>query len=306
MRAWSIIAALALALSGCEGERPEPSTPKAGPPPLSVYVVNEPLRSFADRIGGDVVEVSFPAPRDVDPASWSPTPDVVAAYQGADLVLLQGADYAAWVGRASLHSSRLVDTSAGFADRLLPRAERVQHVHGPEGEHAHGGAAVGSWLDPTLAAVQARAVADALARARPEHAAEFEQRFESLAAELGALDERLAGVTGAWGTRPLLFSHPVYPYFQRRYELDARSLTWEPDESPGEPEWQALERLLAEHPAGWMLWEAEPAAATARRLEELGVGSAVFDPCANIPETGDFLSVMNDNAARLEAALGGG
>ncbi len=34
----------------------------------------------------------------------------------------------------------------------------------------------------------------------------------------------------------------------------------------------------------------------------LGVESLVFDPCANRPETGDFVSVMGDNVKRLEAA----
>jgi zinc transport system substrate-binding protein len=109
-----------------------------------------------------------------------------------------------------------------------------------------------------------------------------------------------------WGARPLLFSHPVYPYFERRYGLDARSLTWEPDELPSERDWRALESLLAEHAAPFLLWEAEPDAATARRLEGLGVGSVVFDPCATTPATGDFLSVMWENVARLEAALGAG
>lgn len=306
MRAKALVAVLAFALSGCEGEGLEPPAASAGAGPLSVYAVNEPLRSFGQRIGGDVVEVTFPAPRDVDPAFWSPTAEEVAAYQGADLVLLQGAGYAKWVGRASLRADRLVDTSAGFADRLLPRAERVRHVHGPEGEHAHGGAAVGIWLDPTLAVLQARAVADALSSARPEHATGFEQRFESLAAELVALDERLSAITATWGARPLLFSHPVYPYFERRYGLDARSLTWEPDELPGERDWRALESLLAEHAAPFLLWEAEPDAETARRLEGLGVRSVVFDPCATTPATGDFVSVMWENVARLEAALGAG
>ncbi len=45
------------------------------------YVVNYPLLYFAQRIGGDRVEVRFPVPADVDPAFWSPTGDDVAGYQ---------------------------------------------------------------------------------------------------------------------------------------------------------------------------------------------------------------------------------
>jgi zinc transport system substrate-binding protein len=207
------------------------------------------------------------------------------------------------VGRATLPARRLVDTSASFADRLIPLEDTVTHGHGPEGEHTHAGMEQTTWLDPTLATLQARAVADALTRARPEHAASFAERLASVEAEIQALDERLGAVAEAWGGRPLLFSHPVYTYLERRYALDGRSLHWEPDEFPDEREWEALAALLEEHAATWIVFEGEPLAETKRRLEALGVRSVVVSPCAGTPETGDFLSVMNDNASRLEAAV---
>ena len=37
---------------------------------LKIYVVNYPLQYFAQRIGGDNVDVFFPAPSGVDPAYW--------------------------------------------------------------------------------------------------------------------------------------------------------------------------------------------------------------------------------------------
>ena len=61
---------------------------------LKIYVVNYPLQYFAERIGGDKVDVFFPAPSDVDPAFWTPGREVVRQYQQADLILLNGADYA--------------------------------------------------------------------------------------------------------------------------------------------------------------------------------------------------------------------
>ena len=86
---------------------------------LLVYTVNYPLAFFAERIGGDLVQVEFPAPPDVDPAFWSPDPEMVAAYQSADLILLNGAGYASWTDRASLASSRLVATTEGVTKSLV-------------------------------------------------------------------------------------------------------------------------------------------------------------------------------------------
>ena len=52
-----------------------------------------------------------------------------------------------------------------------------------------------------------------------------------------------------------------------------------------------------------MLWEGEPLVATVEKLEEMGVRSLVFDPCSNVPEEGDFLSVMRRNVNNLERAF---
>jgi len=48
-----------------------------------------------------------------------------------------------------------------------------------------------------------------------------------------------------------------------------------------------------------MIWEGEPIRATVEKLESIGVRSMVFDPCGNVPEKGDFLSVMKENVENL-------
>jgi zinc transport system substrate-binding protein len=302
VRLCSLIAAAAVLACG-PGEQPERARPvspeSAGP--LAVYVVNYPLRYFAERIGGDLVRVVFPAPADVDPAYWSPDAETVATYQAADLILQNGAGYARWVQRVSLPRARLVDTSAAFRDRLIAQDAAPSHIHGPEGAHTHADLAFTTWLDPELAILQARAVAEAFAEARPEHAAAFRARLAALETALGELAARLDAAARTIGEAPLFFSHPVYQYFARRYSLNARSLHWEPDEPPDERAWRALEELLADHPARWMIWEAPPSEATLRRLEALGVRSIVYSPCANAPERGDFLGAMRSNAAAFEA-----
>jgi len=36
------------------------------------------------------------------------------------------------------------------------------------------------------------------------------------------------------------------------------------------------------------------------RLKSMGVGSVVFDPCGNVPEQGDFFTVMQQNVENLK------
>ena len=64
-----------------------------------------------------------------------------------------------------------------------------------------------------------------------------------------------------------------------------------------------LEKLHADHPAEWMIWERDPMAGVVERLEKIGLKSLIFDPCGNAPEEGDFLSIMTRNVENLRAAF---
>ena len=270
--------------------------------PIVVYAVNYPLAYFAARIGGSDVEVTFPAPADEDPAYWNPTAEEIAAFQSADIVFLNGAGYAGWTEKASLPRSKLVNTSAGQSDRFIEADESLVHAHGPEGEHEHGTLAFTTWLDPTLAIDQARAIRDALTAQRPEAGARFDTAFAELETELMELDAALLVAASALDETPVIGSHPVYQYLASRYGIDLRSVHFEPDEAPSDAGWRELRELQQERAAPLMLWEAEPMPSTRERLaQEFGISSIVFSPCANTPDVDDYMSVMRANAQRLSA-----
>jgi zinc transport system substrate-binding protein len=301
----SVVVALLLTGSGCsrDEERPgEGTAPESRP---TVYAVNYPLAYFAERIGGDFVTIEFPAPPDVDPAFWNPEPEVVARYQDGDLILLNGAAYAKWTDKVSLPASTLVPTSASFDDRLILVEGALTHSHGPGGEHAHEGTAFTTWLDPNLAIEHAEAIRAALEGQWPEQAPRFQQGFDGLRQDLQDLDRRLEATTARYPGIPLLASHPVYQYLARRYDLNLRSVQWEPDELPGQADWLDLSRITRSHSASWMLWEANPLPETTERLRQRGVESVVFDQCGNRPAEGDYLTVMEQNIRNLDLVFGG-
>lgn len=306
-----LILLVLVVVSGCTQNEPEnpPEAPSEDPvaesmEPLSVFVVNYPLGYFAERIGGDLVRVSFPAPADEDPAYWAPGPEVVVEYQRADLILLNGVGYAKWLERATLPAGKLVNTSAGFEDRWIPLEEGPVHTHGLQGEHSHKGYAFTTWLDPQLAIEQARAIGEALVGKLPGYEAQIQTSLDALIVDLQQLDSVLESETRSFGDQPLLFSHPVYQYFVARYGLNARAVHWEPREEPSGEQLQELRSILADHPARWMIWEAEPLAATVQHLQELGIESVVYEPGANRPGGGDLLTVMQANAVALRSIDG--
>ena len=293
-----LLLVLSCLLVGC-AEAPRPSSTSRGRP--VVHAVNYPLAYFASRIGGDLISVQLLAPPDVDPAFWRPEDDDVLAMQEADLILINGAGYARWLEAAILPRTRMADTSVAFRERFVARESETTHTHGPSGRHAAGDPASTTWLDLSLAVLQARAILNELTRRWPEHRGEFESRFAALERDLEELDESMDElVTEA----PLFCSHPVYQYWARRYGADTRSLHWEPDQAPGEDDWSELEALLREHQAQCMIWEQEPLADTQEMLEDLGIRCVVLDPCAGSPPAGaDFMTVMRRNQANLAAGL---
>ena len=268
-----------------------------------VAVTNYPLQYFTERIVGDHIEVIFPIPSDVDPAFWVPEPGGVLAFQSADVILLNGASYSKWLDKVTLPRRKLVNTSQPFKDRYIQIQDVTTHRHGPQGKHAHAGLAFTTWIDFQQAIQQAEAVLNAVVNLTPQSKKPFETNFLDLKNDLLALDRRLEQIVANNREQPLVASHPIYDYFARRYDLNIRSVLWEPDDVPDARQWLELETLLKNHPAKWMIWEGEPNSQSVEQLQSLGIDSVIFDPAGNVPEGGDFLSIMGQNVESLKQAF---
>ncbi|MEH6593455.1 MAG: metal ABC transporter substrate-binding protein [Halioglobus sp.] len=278
-------------MNGATQQQVEDTTPY-------IVVVNNPLLYFARRLIGDEVDVRLLAPADIDPASWQPTVEDVLQIQGAELLLLNGAAYSPWLDKVSLSSSQLVVTSEAAKDHWIVLNKQVTHSHGPGGEHAHGSYAFTTWMDMSLAQLQAKTVAKALQKEWPEKRQDIEDRFASLSAELESLDREYAGAAAALRNHQLVYSHPVYQYFERRYEIPGISLHWEPDVMPSDEQWQALGDIETDRTL--FIWEAQPSLEIIERMGEMGIKFVVVDPAANVDSDG-WMAVQRGNIARLAA-----
>lgn len=267
-----------------------------------IYTVNYPLYYFTARIAGDAADVVFSVPADIDPAYWMPGPDEIAAFQKADLVILNGAGYAKWVQTAALSEYKMVNTSESFSGRYIKTRGSVTHNHGPEGDHSHSGIAFTTWLDPTLAAMQADEIYKALLKKMPDSEKELSKNLKSLKKDLVWLDSVLEQVVAGKQGMPVLVSHPVYQYLGRRYSMNFGSLQWEPGVYPSDEEWARVGSVIEkyDYQAKWMIWEGPPIEKSVKKLESHGISSAVFDPCGNRPAEGDYLDVMKANVANLK------
>ncbi len=252
----------------------------------------------AEKISGHSDLVVFPE-IDGDPVFWEPSISDISAMQQADVVLVNGATYEKWLEKISLAKECTIDTSAPFKDEYIITEGESTHSHGPTGDHSHAGTAFTTWIDLKQAVRQAQSVKDALITAEIGPKEKLELNFEELKSRLLSLDASIEAITKGNSEFPLFASHPVYQYFARRYQLNIKSVLWEPDSFPDEAMWKELEKLHQEHQAAWMVWEDEPLPESVERLKEMRIQSVVFSPCGNRPDQGDFMTVMKSNIANL-------
>jgi zinc transport system substrate-binding protein len=294
-----------LTVAGCAKAPPTATSSQQGVQSrdqLLVYAVNAPLAWLAREIGGAAVEVKMPIPASIDPAYWQPDAQAILPWQGADLILLNGAGYASWLTYASLPPDILVDTSASLSDQYIARDSGASHSHGPQGEHSHGEQAFTLWLDLRLARGQADAIYQELAVRLPEKQSQLQQRYLIVAAQLDRLDTRVLEQASTLTGRSIVYSHPVYQYFARRYGIAGISVHWEPDVEPSPEQWQHLEQELGQAQRPLMIWEAQPLAVVRQRLRQLGVEVLVFEPGADASEP-DFAALMAANVERMQAVF---
>ena len=269
-------------------------------PGAYVVAVNNPLTYFAERLAGDAIDVRLPVPAGTDPAFWQPTVEDILMLQSAERILLNGAGYSPWLDKVAVSRRTLVVTSN--EESWIPLKNQVTHSHGPQGEHAHGSYAGTTWMDLELAASQAGSVAAALATLLPDHTAKITGRLGELQQELFELDSGLQLCAAQLAGRQVIYSHPVYQYFERRYLLAGTSLHWEPDIMPTEEQWTTLGNMLGKQ--ALFVWEAAPGEDIIAKLASMQLPFVTVNPAANRGEQ-DWLAVQRSNLARLEQHCGG-
>lgn len=130
-------------------------------------------------------------------------------------------------------------------------AQAGDHSHDDHGhgEHAHGAGGVDGhiWLDPANAKAMLSAIAGTLAAVDPANAARYRANAEAAAAEIDALDARLAERLAPVRERPYIVFHDAYQYFERRYGLSAvGAVTVSPERAPSAARVQAIRERIAE------------------------------------------------------------
>jgi len=197
--------------------------PAAAHEPLAIVTTTTDLRSLAEAVGGDGVEVASLVPPEFDPEEYQPKPQDLARLRKAQLVVRIGLDFDLWLDRLLAQANTglrrgtagHIDASFGIA-ALEVRGLAV----GPGDGHAHGNGNPHYWLDPKNAEIITGNILETLLRLDTQNAARYEANRSAFLARLDSkIAEWQANVPALRGV-PLVAYHNTWAYFARRFRLD--------------------------------------------------------------------------------------
>ncbi|HZY26895.1 MAG TPA: metal ABC transporter substrate-binding protein [Jiangellaceae bacterium] len=300
MRFWSrrpaylaSAAAMGTILAGCGGDE------ATGGDLPSVAASFYPLAFVAERIGGGDVRVVNLTPPGVESHDLELSPRQVAEIAAADLVVYERG-FQPSVDEA-------VEQNAG--DARVEVTEVVPLEHLDEDEHGDLAGDPHVWLDPTLLARIADAVADALATAVPVSAGAFRERAEALGAELTALDEEYSAGMRQCERNVVVTTHEAFGYLAHRYGLEMVGISGlSPDAEPSPARLAEVGEVIADEAVTTVFYERLVSPKVAETLaDDLGVVTAVLDPIEGLTdetEDEDYFTLMRANLGALEEANG--
>ncbi len=301
-----LLAALLLALAGCDEPATAPSaadatptpSPTPTPTPLRIVVTIPPIEWAVRGLAPDDADITLLMPPGVSPHGFELTPAQVMAIAKADVLVMAGAMLEPPV-EAALRAHASDTRRVVRFEEVVAEDEAIafdhEHHHHEDGEHNHGPIDPHFWLDPLL----------------------MERFVDKLAAEFGApagkaapLREACRGVhaeyasaIGALPRRTLVVQHSAYAYLCDRYGLEVGAALRPMSLVAPSPRDIAAAKVLIETQGVRAIYiEPQISRAEADRLaSKTGVKVLMLDPLGE----GDWPKTMRANLGALVEGLGG-
>jgi zinc/manganese transport system substrate-binding protein len=174
----------------------------AAPPPagaaeakIAVVAAENFYGDIARQIGRDRVAVtSIMNSPDQDPHLFETTPGIVRQIAGAQIAIVNGADYDPWM-------EKLLSAAPRPNRKMIVAADLV---HKKAGDNPH------LWYDPATMPAVAGAIAAALGAADAAHKSDYAARLKTFLASLKPLDDKIAAVRGKYSGAAVTASEPVF------------------------------------------------------------------------------------------------
>jgi zinc/manganese transport system substrate-binding protein len=227
---------------------------------------------IAAQIGGSQVAViSILNNPTQDPHLFETTPSVVRQIAGAQIVILNGANYDPWMEKllsAAPRPGRSVITAADL-------------MHAKTGDNPH------LWYDPSTMPAVAKAIAEALAKADAVHASDYAGRLATTLASLERVAQRAAQIKAKYAGTAVTATEPVFGPMADALGLTMRNqrfqLAMMNDTEPSARDVASFENDLKQHKVKLLLYNSQVSEKLTLRL--LDIAKLAKVPVVGVTET---------------------
>ena len=234
----SIVAVMLAACGGDDNATTGQETNKQSPDKLSIYTTVYPLQYFAERIGGEYVDVSSIYPPGANEHTFEQTQKDMMTLADADLFFYIGLGLEGFVEKAkntlANEHVKLVATADHVSEEQLHISTGHVHSEGEEDEHHHEaesheeashslidhtghGHDSHVWLSPVISQDLAAVIKAELIAAMPEQEALFTENYEALIAELKELHADFEAMAAQTTQKTFFVSHAAFGYIAGHY-----------------------------------------------------------------------------------------
>ena len=269
---------------------------RAAEGPVKLVAAENFYGSVAHQIGGLLVQVvSILNSPDQDPHLFEASPAVARQLADAQIVIVNGADYDPWV-------SKLL--------RVAPRPGRVvidvaQLTGWKPGGNPH------LWYDPDTMPKLARALADLLAKADPDHADDYAAGLKTTMASLARLKARVYQMRARYHGLPVTATEPVFEPMAEALGLYMRNKRFQTAmmnvTEPSARDLAAFENDLKQHKVKALIYNKQVSEKLTERL--IAIAEKAKVPVVPVSETQpadtSFAGWMLAQLGALDKALAG-
>ena len=304
---------------------------------LTIYTTVYPLSYFAERIGGDFVEVSSIYPTGANEHTFEPTQKDMMKLADADLFFYIGLGLEGFVENAKKTLAKedvlMIATADQVSDEQLAistghthdEPTEADHDHDHEAivetndheeeshsheDHDHGDVDPHVWLSPVISQDLALSIKNALIEKMPEQEATFTTNYETLVNELQKLDEQFKTMAASSSEKTFFVSHAAFGYIAGEYGLTQVPIAGLNSQS--EPSQKALTAIVDKAKdlhIHYILFEQNVSSKLAEVIQkEVGAESLILHNLStlttdDVENNETYFSLMEKNIQILETAL---
>ena len=311
-----LVLTLTLFIAACGDKTTSEETTQDNNDTLQVYTTVYPLQYFAERIGGDAVQVSSIYPAGANEHTFEPTQKEMLDLADADLFFYIGFGLEGFVENAkkTLESEhvKMIATIDAVSDNQLKASshevtkKKITSMMNMIKENIDPHV----WISPIISQSLALSIKDSLVDAAPDQKETFEKNYEALITELQQLDANYEEMARSAKNKTFFVSHAAFGYIANTYGLEQIAIAGlNSQDEPSQKELTKIINLAKEKNIKYILFEQNVSSKLTEVIQkEVGAKSLVLHNLGvlskeDIENNETYFTLMNENLRNFKNSI---